>query len=348
MLFFWLGFFWAMAAWASSASGQAAARAILLAGGGCSSGQGTANLLGRQARAWRTGTSEASEGGDWRVSKVSSLDGEAATKRGEVNVDRVEQSGPKEADGHIRWGRAKSGALAKAKAGAIANGNEGTSVDERGESEMRAMPSEAARRGKMMTKELMCEEDSGEQRGKIVEVEESSQYYHGRPFESHPRQESGGHRIQPTVPSEREACPVVDNGIRGDTVLKVVLDVRVDNLDDGDHPFHLHGHRPWMYVTSSDLDVFLTGSRSRRMGIGPGRYIGQALNATSPLRRDTILIPAYNWVVLRFITDNPGLWAFHCHLAWHMAAGLLMQFNSLPSALAKLDVPQDIAQCTKR
>ncbi|KAH8994229.1 multicopper oxidase 2A [Lactarius akahatsu] len=110
-----------------------------------------------------------------------------------------------------------------------------------------------------------------------------------------------------------------------------VLDVRVDNLDDGDHPFHLHGHRPWI------------------MGIGPGRYTGQALNATSPLRRDTILIPAYNWVVLRFVTDNPGLWAFHCHLAWHMAAGLLMQFNSLPSALAKLDVPQDIvAQCTKR
>ena len=21
-----------------------------------------------------------------------------------------------------------------------------------------------------------------------------------------------------------------------------------DNLDDGDHPFHLHGHRPWVYV----------------------------------------------------------------------------------------------------
>jgi iron transport multicopper oxidase len=24
--------------------------------------------------------------------------------------------------------------------------------------------------------------------------------------------------------------------------------VQKDNLDDGDHPFHLHGHRPWMYV----------------------------------------------------------------------------------------------------
>ena len=109
------------------------------------------------------------------------------------------------------------------------------------------------------------------------------------------------------------------------------------------------------------------------MGRGAGRYGGQELNATSPLRRDTILIPAYSWVVLRFVTDNrencllspelrdvlnsharlrirrhakAGLWAFHCHLAWHMAAGLLMQISSQPSALAKLTVPQDIVtQC---
>jgi len=108
-----------------------------------------------------------------------------------------------------------------------------------------------------------------------------------------------------------------------------VVDVRVDNLDDGDHPFHLHGHRPWI------------------MGSGEGRFTGQPLNNTNPLRRDTVLIPAYTWVVLRFVTDNPGLWAFHCHLAWHMAAGLLMQFNSLPSKAAQLDVPQDIInQCS--
>ena len=40
------------------------------------------------------------------------------------------------------------------------------------------------------------------------------------------------------------------------------------------------------------------------MGSGAGRYIGQELNAASPLRRDTVLIPAYSWVVLRFVTDN--------------------------------------------
>ncbi|KAI0063945.1 hypothetical protein BV25DRAFT_1801547 [Artomyces pyxidatus] len=107
-----------------------------------------------------------------------------------------------------------------------------------------------------------------------------------------------------------------------------VIDIRIDNLDDGDHPFHLHGHRPWI------------------MGSGPGRYTGQALNATNPLRRDTVLIPAYNWLVLRFVTDNPGAWAFHCHLAWHMSAGLLMQFISQPSALAAMQVPNDIvSQC---
>jgi len=28
-----------------------------------------------------------------------------------------------------------------------------------------------------------------------------------------------------------------------------------DNLDDGDHPFHLHGHRPWMYVYNYNRSV---------------------------------------------------------------------------------------------
>ncbi len=109
------------------------------------------------------------------------------------------------------------------------------------------------------------------------------------------------------------------------------------------------------------------------MGSGAGRYNGQELNATSPLRRDTVLIPAYSWVVLRFVTDNrehihhlfgidrlihsplltsnrkAGVWAFHCHIAWHMAAGLLMQISSQPSALSNLTVPEDVVtQCQRR
>jgi hypothetical protein len=134
---------------------------------------------------------------------------------------------------------------------------------------------------------------------------------------------------------------------------------------------------PPLVSSSSDADYFVHDS----MGSGDGRFIGQPLNNTNPLRRDTVLIPAYSWLVLRFVTDNrecdfpfpfidplssfllpsrlhlshipvltprtAGLWAFHCHLAWHMAAGLLMQFNSLPTIAAQLDVPQDIInQCS--
>jgi hypothetical protein len=40
------------------------------------------------------------------------------------------------------------------------------------------------------------------------------------------------------------------------------------------------------------------------MGTGAGRYVGQPLNNTNPLRRDTILIPAFSYLVIRFVTDN--------------------------------------------
>jgi len=43
----------------------------------------------------------------------------------------------------------------------------------------------------------------------------------------------------------------------------------------------------------------------------------------------------YGYTLIRFITDNPyfpylnllifsGAWALHCHITWHMEAGLLM------------------------
>ncbi|EIM90555.1 multi-copper oxidase [Stereum hirsutum FP-91666 SS1] len=108
-----------------------------------------------------------------------------------------------------------------------------------------------------------------------------------------------------------------------------VVDFVINNLDDGDHPFHLHGYKPWI------------------MGSGVGRYIGTPLNSTNPMRRDTFLVPAFSWIVVRIITDNPGYWAFHCHVAWHMAAGGLFQVAVQPSKLKSSTFPDDIVQqCT--
>ena len=62
------------------------------------------------------------------------------------------------------------------------------------------------------------------------------------------------------------------------------------------HPMHLHGH------------VFQVVEVN-------GKPIRGAI-------RDTILVPPKATVKVAFDADNPGLWAFHCHNLYHMAAGM--------------------------
>ena len=76
------------------------------------------------------------------------------------------------------------------------------------------------------------------------------------------------------------------------------MDLVVNSLDDGSHPFHLHGHT--FQIMSQGSEGFHTSTAG--------------LNTTNPMRRDTIIIPSYGHVVLRINTDNPGIWAFHCHI----------------------------------
>ena len=38
------------------------------------------------------------------------------------------------------------------------------------------------------------------------------------------------------------------------------------------------------------------------------------------------MLPANGYLVLAFITDNPGAWLMHCHVAWHVGLGLGAQF----------------------
>lgn len=45
-------------------------------------------------------------------------------------------------------------------------------------------------------------------------------------------------------------------------------------------------------------------------------------------------------MLIRFVADNPGMWAFHCHMAWHSEAGLLMQFLSRSEVVAGWEIPE--------
>jgi FtsP/CotA-like multicopper oxidase with cupredoxin domain len=62
------------------------------------------------------------------------------------------------------------------------------------------------------------------------------------------------------------------------------------------HPMHLHGH------------VFQV------VAIDGHRFAGA--------KRDTVLVPPKTSVTVAFDADNPGWWALHCHMLYHMEAGM--------------------------
>lgn len=108
------------------------------------------------------------------------------------------------------------------------------------------------------------------------------------------------------------------------------IDILIQNLDDGNHPFHLHGYKFWVLKHGK--------------GYAPQPYSSPSLyddmDLTNPLRRDTASIEAYGWLLLRFVADNPGAWAFHCHIGWHNEAGLGMVFTTRVDEVK--DVPKDM------
>jgi FtsP/CotA-like multicopper oxidase with cupredoxin domain len=70
------------------------------------------------------------------------------------------------------------------------------------------------------------------------------------------------------------------------------------------HPMHLHGHS-FQVVAIND------------------RRFSGAL-------RDTVLVPGRNSVTVEFDANNPGLWFVHCHVLWHLEAGMaaLVQYEA--------------------
>jgi FtsP/CotA-like multicopper oxidase with cupredoxin domain len=99
------------------------------------------------------------------------------------------------------------------------------------------------------------------------------------------------------------------------------VDLIINNLDDGAHPFHLHGHS--FYVLASHRTSHGWGSYSPYAASGNSAQKPE-LNLLNPVRRDTVSVPSHGYVVLRFRADNPGVWMLHCHVIFHQASGMAM------------------------
>jgi FtsP/CotA-like multicopper oxidase with cupredoxin domain len=102
------------------------------------------------------------------------------------------------------------------------------------------------------------------------------------------------------------------------------IDIVLNNLDDGGHPFHLHGHN--FYILSTHKAERGWGSYNP-FALPPEESPAGAYNLDRPLLKDTVFVPRRGYVVLRVKMDNPGIWMFHCHILWHQASGMAMGFQ---------------------
>ncbi|KAF9607819.1 hypothetical protein IFM89_001567 [Coptis chinensis] len=95
------------------------------------------------------------------------------------------------------------------------------------------------------------------------------------------------------------------------------------------HPWHLHGHDFWV------------------LGYGIGKFDPindpKKYNLVNPIMKNTVAVHPFGWTALRFVADNPGVWAFHCHIEAHFYMGMGVVFAEGVEKVGKL--PSSIMGC---
>nr|AAR01247.1 laccase 6 [Coprinopsis cinerea]DAA04511.1 TPA_exp: laccase 6 [Coprinopsis cinerea okayama7\ len=96
--------------------------------------------------------------------------------------------------------------------------------------------------------------------------------------------------------------------------------------NSGPHPFHLHGHA---------FSVVRSAGNSTP-------------NFVNPVKRDVVSIGgASDSVTIRFVTDNPGPWFFHCHIEPHLVDGLAIVFaEAMEDTVQANPLPEDREYCS--
>ncbi|GFZ18590.1 cupredoxin superfamily protein [Actinidia rufa] len=95
------------------------------------------------------------------------------------------------------------------------------------------------------------------------------------------------------------------------------------------HPWHLHGHDFW---------VMGHGEGKFDMYSDPHKY-----NLVDPIMKNTVAVQPYGWTAMRFRADNPGVWAFHCHIESHFYMGMGVVFEEGIDKVGEL--PTSIMGC---
>lgn len=118
--------------------------------------------------------------------------------------------------------------------------------------------------------------------------------------------------------------------LQRDEIVEIVL----NNLDTGTHPFHLHGHVFQTIIRDKEYDA--------DEGLDPVAFDPDNHDdyPEYPMLRDTIYLRGQSNFVIRFKADNPGVWLFHCHIEWHLLQGLNIVLVEDPLSLQSNDTQQ--------
>ena len=57
------------------------------------------------------------------------------------------------------------------------------------------------------------------------------------------------------------------------------------------------------------------------------------------------MLTAGSYIVIQWFQDNPGVWPLHCHIAWHLSAGMVwMVLEDPDSIMNEMEIPSIMSQ----
>ncbi|KAJ2862135.1 ferroxidase fet3 [Coemansia aciculifera] len=116
--------------------------------------------------------------------------------------------------------------------------------------------------------------------------------------------------------------------LKNNEVIKLVI----RNPEDALHPLYLHGHA-FQITEYGPTKPFVPNNATA---------FPVVKNSDLPAERDTVVVPFYQYIKVRFRADNPGVWMLHYHMDIHFAMGLALTFIEAPDVLQNSQVSSEM------
>ncbi|KAJ2327901.1 ferroxidase fet3, partial [Coemansia sp. RSA 2702] len=128
------------------------------------------------------------------------------------------------------------------------------------------------------------------------------------------------------------------------------VEVMIKNPQGQPHPFHFHATQVQVIergpLLPNELEPSTTGFN---VTVPDVSKISIRRSQGKPMLRDTVNVPSYEYVKLRFSGAEPAIIYTHCHIAAHMAAGLAVTFVVAPDVMQRTQIiPEELTQMCLR